>query len=90
MKDLDRDTKAEVEEILEKDTGWYRMEEQQGGKKELQDINRIEDSRKWITSMYSSAYNEEYYKFRRETYDNKRSIFRNNMMQACIRQSNCF
>lgn len=78
---LDRDTKAEVEEILEKDTGWYRMEEQQGGKKELQDINRIEDSRQWITSMYSSAYNEEYYKFRRETYDINEH-FRNNMMQA--------
>lgn len=28
---LDRDTKAEVEEILGKDAGWYRMEEQQGG-----------------------------------------------------------
>lgn len=78
---LDRDTKAEVEEILEKDTGWYRMEEQQGRKKELQDINRIEDSRQWITSMYSSAYNEEYYKFRRETYDINEH-FRNNMMQA--------
>ena len=78
---LDRDTKAEVEEILGKDTGWYRMEEQQGGKKELQDINRIEDSRQWITSMYSSAYNEEYYKFRRETYDINEH-FRNNMMQA--------
>lgn len=78
---LDRDTKAEVEEILEKDTGWYRMEEQQGGKKELQDINRIEDSRQWITSMYSSVYNEEYYKFRRETYDINEH-FRNNMMQA--------
>ena len=78
---LYRDTKAEVEEILEKDTGWYRMEEQQGGKKELQDINRIEDSRQWITSMYSSAYNEEYYKFRRETYDINEH-FRNNMMQA--------
>lgn len=78
---LDTDTKAEVEEILEKDTGWYRMEEQQGGKKELQDINRIEDSRQWITSMYSSAYNEEYYKFRRETYDINEH-FRNNMMQA--------
>lgn len=78
---LDKDTKTEIEEILEKDTGWYRMEEQQGGKKELQDINRIEDSRQLITSMYSSAYNEEYYKFRRETYDINEH-FRNNMMQA--------
>lgn len=78
---LDRDTKAEVEEILDKDTGWYRIEEQQGGKKELQDINQIEDNRQWITSMYSSVYNEEYYKFRRETYDINEH-FRNNMMQA--------
>ena len=78
---LDKDTKAEIEEVLEKDTGWYRMEEQQGGKKELQDINRIEDSRQLITSMYSSAYNEEYYKFRKETYDINEH-FRNNMMQA--------
>ena len=78
---LDRDTKAEVEEILGKDAGWYRMEEQQGGKKELQDINRIEDSRQLITSVYSSAYNEEYDKFRRETYDINEH-FRNNMMQA--------
>lgn len=78
---LDRDTKAEVEEILDKDAGWYRMEEQQGGKKELQDINRIEDSRQLITSVYSSAYNEEYDKFRRETFDINQH-FRNNMMQA--------
>lgn len=78
---LDRDTKAEVEEILGKDAGWYRMEEQQGGKKELQDINRIEDSRQLITSVYSSAYNEEYDKFRRETFDINQH-FRNNMMQA--------
>lgn len=47
----------------------------------MQDINRIEDSRQWITSMYSSVYNEEYYKFRRETYDINEH-FRNNMMQA--------
>lgn len=78
---LDRDTKAEIEEVLDKDTGWYRMEEQQGGKKELQDINRIEDSRQLITSVYSSAYNEEYDKFRRETFDINQH-FRNNMMQA--------
>lgn len=78
---LDRDTKAEVEEILDKDADWYRMEEQQGGKKELQDINRIEDSRQLITSVYSSAYNEEYDKFRRETFDINEH-FRNTMMQA--------
>lgn len=78
---LDKDTEAEIEEVLEKDTGWYRMEEQQGGKKELQDINRIADSGQLITSMYSSAYNEEYYKFRKETYDINEH-FRNNMMQA--------
>ena len=78
---LDRDTKAEIEEILDKDTDWYRMEEQQGGKKELQDINRIEDSRQLITSVYSSAYNAEYDKFRRETFDINQH-FRNNMMQA--------
>lgn len=78
---LDKDTKAEIKEVLEKDTGWYRMEEQQGGKQELQDLNRIQDSRQLVTSMYSSAYNEEYYGFRREIFD-LNEHFRNNMMQA--------
>ena len=78
---LDRDTKAEIKEILDEDTGWYRMEEQQGGKQELQDVNRIQDSRQKITSMYSSAYNEAYYGFRREAFD-LNEHFRNNMMQA--------
>lgn len=78
---LDRGTKGEIKEVLEKDTDWYRIEEQQGGKKELQDINRIEDSGQWITSMYSSAYNKEYYNFRREVFD-LNEHFRNNMMQA--------
>ena len=78
---LDRDTKAEIKEILDEDTGWYRMEEQQGGKQELQDVNRIQDSRQKITSMYSSAYNEAYYGFRREAFD-LNEHFRNNMIQA--------
>lgn len=78
---LDRDTKAEIKEILDEDTGWYRMEEQQGGKQELQDANRIQDSRQKITSMYSSAYNKAYYGFRREAFD-LNEHFRNNMMQA--------
>ena len=78
---LDRDTKAEIKEILDEDTGWYRMEEQQGGKQELQDVNRVQDSRQKITSMYSSAYNKAYYGFRREAFD-LNEHFRNNMMQA--------
>ena len=78
---VDKDTKKEIQEVLKKDTGWYRMEEQQGGKKELQDINRIENKNQLITSIYSSAYNEEYDKFCKETFDINEH-FRNNMMQA--------
>lgn len=78
---LDQDTKEEIKEILDTDRSWYRIEEQQGGKQELQDLNRIQDSRQLITSMYSSAYNEEYNGFRKETFD-LNEHFRNNMMQA--------
>lgn len=70
-----------MKEILEEDTGWYRMEEQAGGAEELADIDRIRDIRQNVTSMYSSAYNEDYMEFRNKTFGLNQH-FRNSMMQA--------
>lgn len=75
------ETAASMEEILEKDTGWYRMEELEGGEKELADINRIRHIEQNVSSMYSSAYNSDYRNFRNQTFA-LNVHFRNSMMQA--------
>lgn len=80
-KTVQTDVTKAMKEILEEDTGWYRMEEQAGGAEELADIDRIRDIRQNVTSMYSSAYNEDYMEFRNKTFGLNQH-FRNSMMQA--------
>lgn len=70
-----------IEEILEKDQDWYRLEEQESGTLEFADMNRIRDIRQNISSIYSSAYNQDYAWFRNHTFQVNRH-FRNRLMDS--------
>ena len=70
-----------IKEPLEKDKGWYRMEELEGGTREFADMNRIRDIGQNISSIYSSAYNQDYAGFRDKTFQVNRH-FRNYLMEA--------
>lgn len=70
-----------IKETLEKAKGWYRMEELEGGTQEFADMNRIRDIGQNISSIYSSAYNQDYAGFRNKTFQVNRH-FRNCLMEA--------
>lgn len=76
-----RDTKEAVKEILSADTSWYRLEQYGNGAENLANINRTQDIRQNITSIYSSFYNPSYQDFRKNTFE-LNDAFRNNMMQT--------
>ncbi len=70
-----------IEETVETDKEWYRLEEQEGGTQEFADMNRIRHIRQNISSIYSSAYNQEYARFRNDTFQVNRH-FRNRLMES--------
>lgn len=78
-----RNTKDAVEEILNKDYGFYRMEQIGTDAENGADMNRIWDMGQNISSLYSSSYNAEYQKFRRDTFKLEQP-FRNFLMQPAI------
>lgn len=77
----DSQKKQMIKEILHEDQEWYRLEEQEGGTLEFADINRIRDIRQNISSIYSSAYNQDYAWFRNHTFQVNRH-FRNRLMES--------
>ena len=70
-----------VSEILDKEQGFWRLE--QGGKEEEKaaNLNRIWDMRQWVSSLYSSAYHADYQSFRKDIFEVEEP-FRNDLMQA--------
>ena len=70
-----------IEETVETDKEWYRLEEQEGGTQEFADMNRIRHICQNISSIYSSAYNQEYARFRNDTFQVNRH-FRNRLMES--------
>lgn len=70
-----------IREIRAEDPGWYRIEQYGDGAQNLANVNRIWDIGQNISTIYSSAYNTEYKKFRDETYGINEA-FRNRMMQT--------
>ena len=72
---------AAIREIRAEDPGWYRMEQYGDGGQNLANVNRIWDIGQNVSTIYSSAYNAEYKKFRDETYGINEA-FRNRMMQT--------
>lgn len=72
---------AEISEILQSEPGFYRLEQGGSYTQRHANLNRVWDSRQWITSLYSSSYQEEYQTFREDTFQLEEP-FRNEMMQA--------
>ena len=70
-----------VRDALDGETGLYRTEQSGVAKKRKDNVNRIWDMRQWTTSVYSSAYNTEYQKFRNNVFQVEQP-FRNGLMQS--------
>ena len=69
-----------VRDALNGETGLYRTEQSGVAKKRKDNVNRIWDMRQMTTSVYSSAYNTEYQKFRKNIFQVEQP-FRNGLMQ---------
>lgn len=70
-----------IKEVSEGEKGFYRMEQQGGAAKNLININRTFSGRQYISSLYSSTYNEEYRKFRTQVFQTEEP-YRNFLMQS--------
>ena len=70
-----------TKEILEKEKGFYRMEQAGTRKTDAANLNRIWSGEQYSSSVYSSTYNEEYQKFRKEIFQIEQP-YRNIFMQA--------
>ena len=70
-----------VRDALDGKTGLYRTEQSGVAKKRKDNVNRIWDMHQWTTSVYSSAYNTEYQKFRKNIFQVEQP-FRNGLMQS--------
>lgn len=75
------DLKRAVQEITEKEKGFYRIEQGGTDAENGVNFNRIWDMDQYISSLYSSAYHAEYQKFRTETFQLEQP-FRNVLMQS--------
>ncbi|MGN0249945.1 MAG: YfhO family protein [Oliverpabstia sp.] len=88
MKKTETKTEEMVQKVLEQDTDWYRVDVAGNGKQNLQNINRLFNSRQYTTSIYSSLYNQDYHRFRNQTFLLNQPL-RNTMMQS-VTDNPCF
>lgn len=85
---VDRHKAQAVQQVLDADSGWYRLDQLGTGSENKANINRLLDIRQNITSLYSSGYNGEYQQFRDDIFQ-LNEPFRNNMMQSAT-DNPCF
>ena len=71
----------EIGSVLQAETGLYRTEQSGVPKKRKDNVNRVWNMRQWITSVYSSAYNQEFQDLREKTFQIEQP-FRNGLMQT--------
>lgn len=69
-----------VREALESEEGFYRMEQFGTDNENAANLNRIWSQEQYGSSIYSSAYNDEYQKFRQKTFGTEEP-YRNILMQ---------
>lgn len=81
MAETDAALGMKISEVLQAESGMYRLEQGGGYTQRHADLNRVWNSRQWITSVYSSSYQQEYQRFREEAFKVEEP-FRNEMMQA--------
>lgn len=70
-----------IEDLTGADTGFYRIEQQGSDTENGANLNRIWDMGQYSSSFYSSTYNEDYMKFRQDTFLLNQP-FRNRLMQT--------
>ncbi|MEZ3436091.1 MAG: YfhO family protein [Lachnospiraceae bacterium] len=70
-------------EITEKESGFYRMEQLGSDEDNGANLNRIRDMGQYVSSVYSSSYNRDYQRFRKETFALEEP-FRNFLMQSAV------
>lgn len=70
--------------ILDSDKGFYRLEQMGSSSENTANLNRVWNMGQYISSIYSSAYNQEYQVFRRDTFGVEEP-FRNELMQSVSR-----
>ena len=73
--------RTEIEELTEKENGFYRMEQSGTTSENAANLNRILNMQQYVSSIYSSSYNAAYQKFRTETFLVEQP-FRNVLMQS--------
>lgn len=72
---------TEMEELTEKENGFYRMEQSGTTSENATNLSRIWNMQQYVSSIYSSSYNAAYQKFRTETFLVEQP-FRNVLMQS--------
>lgn len=73
--------RTEIEELTEKENGFYRMEQSGTTNENAANLNRIWNMQQYVSPIYSSSYNAAYQKFRTETFLVEQP-FRNVLMQS--------
>lgn len=71
----------EISSALDQESGLFRLEQRGSHEESKSNINRIWDTRQWITSCYSSAYQEGYRTFREKAFQTEQP-YRNCLMQS--------
>lgn len=77
----DRRIGTEINNILQKDPSFYRIEQMGEKPENSADLNRVWSTGQWTSSLYSSAYNTDYQNFRAHTFQLELP-YRNNVIQG--------
>lgn len=80
-KDTNQSIGSAIRKIIHSDDGFYRIEQVGNEEKNAENLNRIWDSRQYVTSLYSSSYNADYQNFRRNIFHVEQP-YRNFLMQS--------
>lgn len=81
---MGEDAEKLLEELSEKEGGFYRMEQQGTAEENAANLNRIRNMGQYISSVYASSYHQEYQEFRKNTFGAEEP-FRNFLMQSALR-----
>lgn len=74
----------EIDDVLQKDSSFYRIEQMGEKTENAANLNRTWSSGQWTSSLYSSAYNTDYLDFRTKTFQLELP-YRNNLMQGAAK-----
>lgn len=79
----DKDAEELIAEMTDKEKGFFRAEQSGTDEENAANLNRVRSMGQYISSVYSSSYNGEYQKFRRDTFGVEEP-FRNFLMQSPV------